>query len=409
YPLWKRSFIDPANGITAVPSSDEGCGDLVPEIGITGTPVIDPSSNTLYVVANTKEKGTYYQRLHAINVGNGADKFGGPVVIQASGGGQSFNPFLESQRPGLLLQNGDVYIGWASHCDYGPYTGWIMAYDAKSLQQLGAIATTTNYQLGGVWQAGSGVAGDGAGNVFVATGNGTFDADQSGSDYGDSILRLTLNGGQLGVQDYFAPDDQAYLDQYDIDLGSGGVLVLPKQPGSHPNLLVASGKEGTVYLADRTNLGHYSSSSNNNLQTLYFAVGGMFGMPAYWNSNVYFWGSYDFIKAFRLTNGSLSTSATSEGPDQAGYPGATPSISSNSKTNGIAWAIQSDAYGSNGPAVLHAYDATNLANELYSSSQNPARDSPGAAVKFAVPTIANGKVYVGTEHQVSVYGLLGQR
>lgn len=408
-PLWRKSFINPAQGITAVPSTDLGCNAVIPKIGISGTPVIDTGSGTLYLVAYTKENGSYVQRLHAISVVNGAEKFGGPVLIQGAGGNQTFAAVHENQRAALLLSHGTVYIAWAANCDINPYTGWVMAYGARSLQQTGVFTTTTDYQNGGVWQSGAGLAADSAGSVYLATGNGTFDADQNGSDYGGTILRLAFSTGQLAVQDYFTPDDQNYINNNDLDLGSGGVLLLPTQPGAHPNLLIEGGKEGTVYLADRGNLGRYSPTSNNNVQTLYFAVGGLWSMPAYWNSNVYFWGSNDFIKAFSLTNGLLSGTPTSEGPEESGFPGATPSVSANGSTNGIVWAIESDAYNTLGPAVLHAYDATNVATELYSSSQNLSRDNPGAAVKFTVPTIANGKVYVGTANQLSVYGLLGQR
>jgi hypothetical protein len=356
----------------------------------------------MYVVANTKDNGAYFQRLHALDVTTGKEKFGGPVVIQAKRGPMVFNPQYENQRPGLLLENGAVYIAWASHCDYGPYTGWVMAYSASTLQQQIVFPTNNDYDLGGIWMAGSGVAADADGDVYVATGNGEF----TGSlDFGDTILKLQPSGHSLSVADYFTPDNQAYLASNDLDLGSGGVMLLPDQPGSHPYLLVESGKEGTIYLVDRTNMGKYNPNSNNNLQTLYYAIGGMWSMPAYWNEYIYFWGEYDVIKAYALTSGLLSGSPSSEGATQVAYPGATPSISANGSSNGIAWAIQSDAYGS-GPAVLHAYDATNLATELYNSNQNSKRDNPGIAVKFTVPTVANGKVYVAEQNTLSVYGLL---
>lgn len=399
-PLWQTSLTNPAKGVTAVPASDEGCTDLTPWIGITGTPVIDPTTGTIYLVANTKENGAYYQRLHALDVATGKEKFGGPVAIQATLGQMTFNPQYQNQRPGLLLINGSVYIAWASHCDYGPYTGWVMAFSASTLKPEIVFPTNTDYNLGGIWMAGSGPAADSAGNIYVATGNGNF----TGSlDYGDTILKLLPSGSSMTVEDYFTPDNQAYLSNYDLDLGSGGVLLLPDQPGSHPYLLVESGKEGTIYLADRTDMGKFSPKSNNNLQTLYYTIGGMWSMPAYWNEYVYFWGAYDYIKAFGLSNGLLYSSPSSQGSTQVAFPGATPSISANGNANAIVWAIQSDAYGS-GAAVLHAYDATNLATELYNSSQNSS-DTPGIAVKFTVPTIANGKVYVGAQNALSVFGL----
>jgi len=413
-PLWTASFTDPAMGITAVPSSDEGCGDIAPEIGITGTPVIDPSTNTLYVVANTKENGTYVQRLHALDVTTGAEKFGGPVEIQGTYDGQTFNALITNQRAGLLLQGGVVYIGWASHCDFGPFTGWIMAYDARTLTQKHVWTVTTNYGDGGVWMGGTGLAGDGQGNIFFATGNGTFDAAMWGCQFGDSIVKMGMATGRLRsaasstfrVKDYFTPEDQEYLDENDFDLGSGGVVLLPPQPGTSAQLLVQSGKEGTIFLANRASLGGYDPNADNNLQTLHLAVGGIYGAPAYWNSTVYFWGVRDYLKAFSITNGMLSTTPVATGSVAINYPTTTPSVSANGNANGIVWGIDASAYSSSGPAVLRAFDATSLGNELYDSSQNSSRDNPGGAVKFSVPTIANGKVYVGTASMLSVYGLL---
>ena len=413
-PLWTASFTDPAQGITAVPSSDQGCGDIVPEIGITGTPVIDASTNTLYVVANTKENGTYVQRLHALDVTTGAEKFGGPVEIQGTYEGQTFNALITNQRAGLLLQGGVVYIGWGSHCDFGPFTGWIMAYDARTLTQKHVWTVTTNYGDGGVWMGGTGLAGDGQGNIFFATGNGAFDAAMWGCQFGDSIVKMGMATGRLRsavsstfrVRDYFTPEDQEYLNENDFDLGSGGVVLLPAQPGTTAQLLVQSGKEGTIFLANRASLGGYDPHADNNLQTLHLAVGGIYGAPAYWNSTVYFWGVNDYLKAFSITNGMLSTTPVATGSVAIGYPTTTPSVSANANANGIVWGIDASAYSSGGPAVLRAFEATSLANELYDSNQNLARDNPGGAVQLTVPTIANGKVYVGTASMLSVYGLL---
>jgi len=413
-PLWTASFTNPAQGITSVPSSDEGCGDIAPEIGITGTPVIDPSTNTLYVVANTKENGSYVQRLHALDVATGAEKFGGPLEIQATYGGQAFNALMENQRAGLLLQAGVVYIAWASHCDFGPFTGWLMGYDARTLTRLRLWSVTTNYGDGGVWMGGTGLAGDGEGNIFFATGNGTFDADKGGCNYGDTIVKMGMVTGRVrstgsrkfGVKDYFTPQNQDILNESDTDLGSGGVVLLPPQPGTSNQLLVQSGKEGTIFLANRNSLGHYNPTSNNNLQTVNLTVGGIYGAPAYWNSTLYFWGVLDYLKAFSITNGMLSSEPVDSGSVVIGYPTTTPSVSANGNTNGIVWGIDAGAHGTVGPAVLRAFDAASLGGELYDSSQNLARDNPGPAVQFTVPTIANGKVYVGTTTTLSVYGLL---
>lgn len=417
--LWKTSLI-PAGGSTVSSSSDIKCGDLVPEIGITGTPVIDLNSGTLYVVSTTKEKGGFVQRLHALDITNGTEKLGGPVVIQASVAGTgdgsslgkvSFDALHENQRAGLLLQNGLVYIGWASHCDISPYHGWVMAYSATSLAQVAVFNATPNGTTGGIWQGGFGLAGDGT-DVFFATGNGTFDVNSGGSDYGDSIVKLGApSNGTLPVLSYFTPWNQGTLNANDTDLGSGGVLLLPTQSGTYPNLLVQAGKDGVVHLVDADALGGYCSGCStdvNIVQELPGAVGGIWGGPAFWNNNIYFGGKSDHVKAFSFNATGSETIAgpTSTSAVSIGQYGPTPSVSANGTSNGIVWIIQADAYNKGGPAVLRAFDANNLATELYNSNQN-ANDSPGGAVKFTVPTVANGKVYVGTSTQLSVYGLLG--
>jgi hypothetical protein len=370
------------------------------------------------MVAKTKEQGTIMQRLHVLDITTGAEKFGAPIVIKAKfpgtgdgsqNGRVKFDPLREAQRPGLLLQNGNVYIAWASHCDIGPYHAWVLSYDASTLAQTGVWNSTPNGGLGGVWQSGTGPAGDARFNTFVATGNGTFDIDKQGHDFGESIVRLAPpSANRLKPTDYFTPYDQDNLNQGDVDLGSGGVLLLPDQGGPHKHLLVESGKEGTIYLVNRDHMGHYNPDNNSQIvQSLDQAIGGVWGAPAWWNNGVYFGGSGDYLKlyAFDPVSGLLSTSPTSESPTFFGYPGPTPSISANGVTNGIVWALQTDDYNS-GPATLHAYDATNVSTELYNSQQNAARDQAGPAVKFTVPTIVNGKVYVPTVKQLNVYGLL---
>ncbi len=416
-PLWHASFTNPPS-VTAVNSSVTECGDLVPEIGISGTPVIDTSTGTLYVVANTDENGVYFQRLHALDITTGAEKFGGPVAIEAtvpgtgdgsSNGQISFDPLKQNQRPGLLLRDGVVYIASASHCDLGPYHAWVFGYNASNLQQVAVWNSTPNGSDGGIWQGGGGPAADSTG-VYLVTGNGTFDVNTGGLDYGDTILQMGApSGGTLPVLSYFTPFNQEVLADGDIDLGSGGAMLLPDLPAGspYPHLLVQSGKEGTVYLVDRDNMGGYNSTTDQVVQELSGATGGIWGMPAYWNDTVYFGAQYDNLKAFSFNaNGSglLSPSAVSYSPESFTYPGPTPSVSSNGASNGIVWAIDTSAYGSSGPAVLHAYNAANLANELYESTQNAA-DTPGPAVKFAAVTIAHGRVYVGTATQLAVYGL----
>ena len=416
-PLWQASFIDPAKGITTIPSHDVSCTDLVPEVGITSTPVIDPSTNTMYVLVRTKENGSYVQRLHALDITMGTEKSGSPVVIQAkvkgTGDGSkyiTFDTLRQAQRPGLLLQNGDVFIGWASHCDNGPYHGWLMAYDAQTLQQKGVWNSTPNGSEGGIWQAGAGIAVDSGNNVYVPTGNGTFDVNERGKDYGDSIIKLDFSAaGKLHVLDYFTPYDQNYLNRNDVDQGSGGVLLIPDRPGTkYPHLLIQAGKLGTVYVLDRDKMGHFHSGNDDQtVEHLIGAVGGMWAMPAFWNDSVYFGGAGDNLKIFSFDpqSGLLSQTPISTSSASFGFPGMTPSISSNGTTDGILWAIDSEYYGQ-GSSILYAYDATNLNNFLYSSTQDSGRDDPGGAVKFTVPTVANGKVYVGAVKGLSVYGLL---
>jgi len=417
-PLWHTSFINPSKGITTVSSGDVSCGDLIPEIGITSTPVIDSNTQTMFVVAKTKENGDYFQRLHALNMTTGAEQTNSPVVIQAqvkgSGDGSvngvvKFDPFREAQRPGLLLVNQTLYIGWASHCDIGPYHGWVLSYDEATLKKTRVFNTTPNGGLGGVWQSGTGLASDGS-SIFFATGNGTYDGPKGGTDYGDSVIKLPVSAGPL---DYFTPFDQGSFDDADVDVGSGGVLLLPDQGSGapHQHLLLQVGKSGSIYLINRDRLGRFNSKSNQIVQDLENAIGGLWATPGWWNNNVYFGGQYDYLRQYTFDSGTglLSTVAAALSPTFFGFPGPTPAISANGTNDAILWALQTDQYASNGATILHAYDATNIANELYNSNQNKSRDNPGQAVKFTVPTIANGKVYVPTATKLSVYGLLTGR
>ena len=415
-PLWTVSLIP--NGGTTVPNGDTGTGDIVPEIGITSTPVIDTSTGTIYVLAKTKESGAYFQRLHALDITTGQEKFGGPVTIQAAvpgtgdgsvldGMGNHVVPFdqlREHNRPGLLLLNGKIYIAWASHGDNGPYHGWVLAYNATTLAQVAAYNTTPNGGLGGIWMSGGGLATDGAG-IYFNTGNGTFNADTGGKDYGDSFERL--NASDLTLVDYFTPFNQDALNQVDEDLGSGGVLVLPDSAGSvmHPHLLVGCGKEGKIYLLDRDAMGGFQAGSDSQIvQSVGGAVGGTWSMPALFNGTLYYNGAGDVLKAFPISNAHIS-GPSSTSSFNLGFPGATPVVSSNGLTNGIVWLLQTDGYGSNSPSILRAFDASNVAVELYDSNQVAARDALSGAVKFTVPTVANGKVYVGSQYAISVYGI----
>lgn len=426
-PLWKAAFANPAIGITPASSTDVGCTNISPQIGITGTPVIDLPNGTLFVIAKTKEVSqgatNFYQRLHVIDISSGAEKLGGPFLIQGSvpgnclpnsNGHVTFDALHLNQRGALALSKGVVYAIWASHCDNNPYTGWVMAFSAATGHLRAAFNTapdvgTVSYECrAGVWQGGAAPAVDTSGNLFLATGNGYFNANEAGGvDYGDTQLKLTLSKTGFAVSDYFTPYNQASLDAADTDLGSGGILLLPEQSGPNPALLVNAGKEGSIYLVNRDNMGKYNPSGDTQIvQELPNAIGGVFGMPAYFNETVYFGGGNDSLKAFNLTNGLLGTSPTSRSSFAFGFPGPTASISANGTSNGIVWALDNGAAGSGGPAILHAFDATNLANELYNTSQDATRDQLGPAVKFTVPTIVNGKTYVGTGNSLAVFGLL---
>jgi len=429
-PLWQVSLL--GAGETTVPSGDVLSNDIVPEIGITSTPVIDPTTDTMYVAAKSTVGATFIQRLHALDITTGKEKFGGPVTLSASvpgngngssGGTLNWDPQWENNRPALLLLNGIVYIGFGSHGDNGPWHGWILAYNASTLAQTGAWCSTPNAVAAGIWMSGTGLAADVPsgkpyGRIFTATGNGTFDATapnySNAMDYGDSIIKLDLNGGVptmyangTVVGDDFTPHDQANMDNNDEDVASGGVIVLPDSVGGGggAHQLVQVGKSGRVFVLNRENLGGYNPNNTTDPEQA-ASVGGLWGAPAYWNGNVYIWGTNDNLKSFSFANGALSASPTHISNESAATYSPTPSVSANGTTDGIVWSLKTDNYSSQGTAILYAHDASNVANLLYSSESNVARDNPGNSVKFIVPTVVNGKVYVGSESQLSVYGLL---
>jgi uncharacterized repeat protein (TIGR03806 family) len=413
-PLWTNSFINPAGGVTTLASAAIACGDIVPEIGITATPVIDPASGTLYVEAKTQEavngQTNYVHRLHALDLGTGAEKFGGPVVIQAStpGTGAPFIPLVQMDRPGLLLNRGVVYLSFASHCDIGGFHGWVLGYGAQTLTLSNVLNTTPHGAEGGIWQSGCGPAADADGNIYCITGNGTYDGPVN-EDYGDSFIKISITNG-LSVNTHFAPYDQAFLAQVDYDMGSGGGMLLPDAAGSsaHPHLMIGGSKAGNIYLVDRDNMGGFNANNNNQIvKFLSGAVGLCFSTPAYFNNTIYFCGSGDYLRAFSIANGMITPTPAATSSVIVWFPGATPSVSANGTNNGIVWAIDSGAYNNNGAAILRAFAATNVAVELYDTTQaaGGVQDYPGAAVKFTVPTVANGRVYVGAEYGFSVFGL----
>jgi hypothetical protein len=412
--------LNPA-GQTWVDSTAMLCGDLQPDIGIVGTPVIDLSSKTIYVVSKSRTtSGTtiYHQYLHALDLATGSEKLSGPVDISATvsgtGGGSSggtlkFDAAAHNQRPALLLENGHVIITWASHCDNFQYHGWLISYNASTLAQDAVLNLTPNGALGGIWMSGGGPAADSSGNIYLATGNGTFDANSGGSNYGDSIVKVgPPSGGTFPVASFFTPFNETNLEQNDTDQGSGGVLLLPDVIVSSVTKsdLVQAGKDGNLYLADRSSLGGYHSASNNVVQEVSGQIGALLGTAVYWNGTIYTGSAKGPVRAFSFNaggSGLLSVSPTSTTSQQFGFPGPTPSVSSRGTTNGIIWALDNSQFGTSCPTGcqgLYAYDATNLGTLLYSSTD------VGSAVKFTVPTIANGKVYIGGQNTLAVYGLL---
>jgi hypothetical protein len=403
-PLWHISFVKPDAGVTTILAGESGCPLIRPEIGITSTPVIDPATETLYVVARTKESGQPMQRLHALNVATGAEKFASPVAITAPG----FDLMLENPRAALLLADHRIYIGWGSTCDYGSYHGWLMAYDAHTLKQLGALNTSPNDVQSAIWAADAGFAADSNGNIFVATGNGKFDVAAGGADYGDSLLKVSLGDTGLAIRDYFTPFDQEQLNKRDADLGSGGPVLLPDQQGPHPRLVVIGGKGATLYLLDRDRLGKLQTSADTALVQKIQVASLLMGAPAFWQNHLYVQSDQGVLKDFVLKAGKFSAEPAAMTPAEF-TAGATPEVTSDGAKNGIVWTLETRAFGfsvGNQPVMLHAYDATNIAHELYNSGQNAARDAAGASLRFTIPAIVNGRVYVGAVKEVDVYGLL---
>jgi len=431
---WQISLI-PAGGATPNSVTDLNCKDMVPEHGVTGTPVIDTASGTIYMVAISKVNGTFVQQLHAIDVSTSLEKFGGPINVSATVPGTatdgtgttlSFNPMMQNQRPGLLLENGHVVIGWGSTCDNSPWHGWVISYNSTTLAQDGVFNTSPNGFFNGIWMGGGGLAADSSGNIFFATGNGSWNGT---SDYGDSIVKLgPAANGIFPVTDYFTPYNQNTLAEQDQDVASGGLVLLPTLP-SGKQLLAQMSKQGTIYLLDRNNLGQYcvnatpacTGSDPQIVQETLKATVGIWGSPAYWNGSVY-WGAgnddngaTDSIKAFSLNannSGVLSTAPISTTTNAFAFSAPTPTISANGTANGILWGLDDSAYHSTCTAgascqILYAYDASDLSKLLYASNQAASnRDVPGGAVKFATPIVANGKVYVGSQYAVSAFGLL---
>ncbi len=425
--LWKISVL----GTNETTSDDHGCSQITPEIGITSTPVIDRHYGThgaIFVVGMSKDaSGSYHQRLHALDLTTGAELSGSPTEIQATypgtgafskNGLQTFNPGTYAERVGLLLMNGTIYLGWTSHCDQTPYTGWLMAYSEQTLKQTSVLNLTPNSGgsgfgegAGTIWMSGAGLAGDAGGNIYFLDANGGFDAtlDANGfpihGDYGNAFMKVSTANGKLAVADYFNPSNTVMESDADQDLGSGGVLLLPDltdSGGQVHQLAVGAGKDKSIYVVDRNNMGKFSSASNKIYQQLPGALAnGEWGMPAWFNGTVFYGGQNDVLKAFDVVSARLQTTPANQSSTVFSYPGTTPSVSANGTQNGIVWAVENAGNG-----VLHAYDAANLGHELYSSNQAANGRDSFADNKFITPVVANGKVYVGTPTGVVVFGLL---
>ncbi|MGA8220114.1 MAG: hypothetical protein WB780_00560 [Candidatus Acidiferrales bacterium] len=413
--LWKVSVL----GSGETPSDNRGCSQVTPEIGITSTPAIDLTAGahgTIYLVAMSKNGSNYFQRLHALDISTGAEESASPVTVQATfpnaGGHTTFDPKQYKERAALLLLNGVIYTSWASHCDDGPYTGWVIGYNETTLAQESVIDVTPNGSEGAIWMAGAGLAGDSSGNIYFLDANGTFDdtLDANGfpnkGDYGNAFVKLSTTGGTLAVADYFTMHNTDAESNADEDLGSGGAMLLPDVKDSTGNtwhLGIGAGKDGNIYVVNRDMMGKFNTNNDSAIYQELDGVtgGGVWAMPAYFNGTIYYGGQNDSLKAFAIANAKLTTPPASQTSANYAYPGATPSVSANGTSNGIVWAVQN-----NGGGVLHAYQASDLTKELYNSNQAASGRDNFSDNKFITPMIANGKVYVGTPTGVVVFGLL---
>jgi outer membrane protein assembly factor BamB len=418
--LWQVSLLAAGETVSDV----RDCGQVSPEIGVTSTPVIDRSAGahgTLFVVAMSKDAASnYHQRLHALDLASGAELLGGPTEISATsptaaGGVAMFAAGQYAERAALLLSNGTVYTSWTSHCDIGPYFGWIIGYSESTLSQSAVLNVAPNSGGGGpsIWMSGGGPAADSEGNIYLLTANGVFETtlDANGfpnqQDYGNSFLKLSTAGGSLRVADYFTMYNEVTESGADGDLGSGGEMLLPDLTDSTNtvrHLVIGAGKDGNIYVVNRDSMGKFNASGNSQIwQQVSGAVpAGIWATPAYFKGTVYYGDTGSTLKAFTIANAKLAAAPQSQTSVQFAYPGTAPSVSANGTSNAIVW-----AHENSNPAVLHAYDATNLAHEIYNSNQASGnRDQFGAGNKFITPTIADGKVFVGTTSGVAVFGLL---
>jgi outer membrane protein assembly factor BamB len=419
--LWHVSVL----GAGETPSDTHGCGQISPIIGITATPAIDRQAGpngTIYVAAMSKKGSSYFQRIHGLDVATGKEQGGSPITVSAKypgtgdnshGGYVIFDPGQYAERQGLLLLHGVLFTAWTSHCDQRPYTGWVIAYDAKTGAQLGVLNLTPNGNEGAIWQAGAGMASDGT-FLYLLDGNGTFDTNLNGQgfpangNFGNSFVKISTSNGKLIVADYFTMYNTVGESDSDIDLGSGGAMLLPPMKdvnGKTRQLALGAGKDQNIYIVDRNNMGKFNPQNDNAIYQELDNVlpGGLWSMPAYFNGNVYFGPEGYNLLQFKFVNARLSAAPVAKSAASFTYPGSTPSVSANGTQNGIVWAIEHTDPND----VLHAYSAQSVAQELYNSGQAAGgRDQFGSASHFGTPMIVNGKVYVGTQNGVAVFGLL---
>ena len=419
--IWTRSFLDETVSGTAAPGGDIPGIGVAPEVGIAGTPVIDRASGTLYVVAKTKEIGllgpSYVQRLHALDIVTGGEKLGGPVVIAATvsgaGDGSSgdllrFDPLLQIQRGALLLAGNRLYVPFSRQAQTNLYHGWLLVYDATTLAPVGVFNSTPNGSQGGFAENGAGASADAAGNIFAATGRGSFNASLSVLSFAQTVIKLQPSPLAIAnlTRDTFTPSDQATLTNNQNDLGSSGVLVVPDQIGAtNPRLAVVGGTNGVLYLLNRDDLGGFVASGADRVVKTLDLAHAIYGTPAYWQNTLYVAAADAPLRAHALSAGTLADTPSSQSGSAISAPGASPTVSSNGGSGGIVWIVDTGGADSGAPAVLRAFDAADLTRELYNSSAKP-EDAAGPAAKLATPSVANGKVYVGTQNEVTVYGLL---
>jgi len=441
--LWQRQYVDPANGVTTMPDNFGGRTTLGGEVGITGTPYIDGATGVVYFVTTLARNGVLEQWLRALDIHTGNDFGPGSVNIQASvpGDGKgsvngqiAFDPSLQNQRAGLTKASGAIIVAWGSFSDYGVYHGWLMAFDPATLKLLAVFNPTAQYQAddaangpadhgggGAFWQGGAAPAVDAGGNIYVNAADGSFNADQGGNNYGDTMLKLRLNGSSFQVVDWFTPSNAACIDLYDLELGSGGIALLPSDFTNGSKFAVSFSKEGRLFLVNTNTMGHYNSGGDNQIpqefmvgeDTCSDAITGdvaegptwnrLYGTPSYWNGNLYAAASNLNLKQYGFASGLLNPTPIATSPTAYGLRGANTVVSASGNQNGIVWAYEKSAAGG---GILHAYDATNVSSELWNSSMNSGRDALGEGIGFATPVVVGGRVIVTYDTRVGVFGLL---